>query len=121
MYVRDTGLSASSRQAAPLFIPLQLLYLRLCQLCSYMWRASVHTPIPPTSCGLLWLQVKSMWLVSHPLEAQVFARVGKQEFSNLLTTWQDVMLVHPVWVRLMVAAADCDYNAVAQGLADRFD
>jgi hypothetical protein len=86
-----------------------------------VWRASVHTAMAPARCGLLWLQVKAMWAVSHPLEAQVLAPVGKQEFSKLLTIWQDVMLMHPVWSRLMGAAAAAQYDAVASGLADRFD
>lgn len=70
---------------------------------------------------MLRLQVKAMFCLSHPLEAQELTWVDKRAYSQLLQTWSDLMGKHPTWQGLMEDAAAANYEAVWRGLADRFD
>jgi hypothetical protein len=62
-----------------------------------------------------------MFSLSHALEAQELAATDKEDRRGLLHTWQQLMDAHPVWQRLMQAAAEADYETVWRGLANRFD
>jgi hypothetical protein len=68
-----------------------------------------------------WLQVKSMFVVSHPVEAQKLAEVGKHAYGRLLEVWRELVSVHPYWQELMTYAEAADYERVSEGLCARFD
>lgn len=78
-----------------------------------------QVPEAPSAAGAL--QVKTMFVLSHPVEALVMNKVQQNQYYMLLQAWRALFGKHPWWEELRRRAASADYDAVAQGLSQRFD
>ena len=68
-----------------------------------------------------WLQVKALFILSHPLERMELQAVGQRNAGGLLGVWRRFMQGRSMWSRLMNAAARSDYDGVRTGLVERFE
>lgn len=78
---------------------------------------------PSQLCLLLvhCVQVKSMYVLSHPIEAVEVESVQQHNCDKLLQVWESLFAGHPWWAELRTLAAAGQYDEVAAALTMRFD
>lgn len=68
----------------------------------------------------LSVQVKSLYLLSHPHDAERLNWTDKRDFKGLLKLWEQLLENKPWWAEVFSKAELLDYDAVGKMLSARF-